>query len=99
MVECHLKPELGATRLRAFGVRDVDRFYSRLAKAGAKGGRPLSPASVRRIHAILHAAVEHAVRQELLEQPGAVLRYYASRGETPLVWDGSGAARLGLHRS
>ena len=28
--------------------------------------------------------------------PGMALAYYASRGETPLVWGGSGAASLGL---
>ncbi|MGD0254460.1 MAG: MobF family relaxase [Acidimicrobiales bacterium] len=28
--------------------------------------------------------------------PGAALEYYASRGETPLVWGGSGATSLGL---
>ena len=28
--------------------------------------------------------------------PGQALAYYASRGETPLVWGGDGAARLGL---
>ncbi len=28
--------------------------------------------------------------------PGAALEYYASRGETPLLWGGSGAASLGL---
>ena len=28
--------------------------------------------------------------------PGAALEYYASRGETPLVWGGSGAEPLGL---
>jgi len=28
--------------------------------------------------------------------PGQALAYYASRGETPLVWGGAGAARLGL---
>ena len=29
--------------------------------------------------------------------PGQALAYYASRGETPLVWGGGGAARLGLN--
>ncbi|MGH8990781.1 MAG: relaxase domain-containing protein, partial [Acidimicrobiia bacterium] len=29
--------------------------------------------------------------------PGQALAYYASRGETPLVWGGCGAARLGLN--
>lgn len=30
------------------------------------------------------------------DHPGQALAYYASRSETPLVWGGSGAARLGL---
>src|SRR3954470_5083473 len=30
------------------------------------------------------------------DHPGQALAYYASRGETPLVWGGSGAAALGL---
>jgi conjugative relaxase-like TrwC/TraI family protein len=30
------------------------------------------------------------------DYPGRALRYYGSRGETPLVWGGSGAPRLGL---
>ncbi|MGH9156980.1 MAG: relaxase domain-containing protein [Acidimicrobiales bacterium] len=39
-------------------------------------------------------------RQTVLERsddhPGAALDYYASRGETPLVWGGRGAEALGL---
>jgi conjugative relaxase-like TrwC/TraI family protein len=31
------------------------------------------------------------------DHPGAALGYYASRGETPLVWGGSGAGCLGLN--
>jgi conjugative relaxase-like TrwC/TraI family protein len=30
------------------------------------------------------------------DHPGAAVDYYASRGETPLVWGGSGAPDLGL---
>ena len=30
------------------------------------------------------------------DHSGQALEYYASRGETPLVWGGSGAAPLGL---
>ncbi|MGH9266980.1 MAG: MobF family relaxase, partial [Acidimicrobiales bacterium] len=30
------------------------------------------------------------------DHPGAALDYYASRGETPLAWGGSGATALGL---
>ena len=42
----------------------------------------------------------HHHRVTVLERgddfPGQALAYYASRGETPLVWGGDGAARLGL---
>src|ERR1035441_3637669 len=30
------------------------------------------------------------------DHPGQALSYYGSRGETPLVWGGRGAVRLGL---
>src|SRR5436305_6370708 len=30
------------------------------------------------------------------DHPGQALAYYASRGETPLQWGGTGAERLGL---
>ena len=30
------------------------------------------------------------------DHPGQALAYYASRGETPLLWGGRGAGRLGL---
>jgi hypothetical protein len=30
------------------------------------------------------------------DHPGQALAYYASRGETPLAWGGSGARALGL---
>ena len=30
------------------------------------------------------------------DHPGRAMEYYASRGETPLVWGGSGASSLGL---
>jgi hypothetical protein len=39
-------------------------------------------------------------RETIIERgddfPGVTLDYYASRGETPLAWGGSGAASLGL---
>ena len=30
------------------------------------------------------------------DHPGQALAYYASRGETPLLWGGAGARQLGL---
>ena len=39
---------------------------------------------------------EHTVLDRGDDHPGQALAYYASRGETPLVWGGRGAGRLGL---
>lgn len=36
------------------------------------------------------------VLERIDDHPGLALEYYASRGETPLVWGGSGAEALGL---
>jgi hypothetical protein len=33
------------------------------------------------------------------DYPGMALEYYASRGETPLLWGGSGATSLGVSRA
>lgn len=38
----------------------------------------------------------HTVIDRGDDHPGAALGYYASRGETPMVWGGGGAVRLGL---
>jgi conjugative relaxase-like TrwC/TraI family protein len=39
---------------------------------------------------------DKVVAQRADDFPGQTLAYYGSRGETPMVWDGAGAARLGL---
>ncbi|MGA3221362.1 MAG: relaxase domain-containing protein [Acidimicrobiales bacterium] len=39
---------------------------------------------------------EHAVLGRAQGPVEGALGYYASRGETPMAWGGSGAARLGL---
>jgi hypothetical protein len=38
----------------------------------------------------------HTVLERGDDYPGMALAYYASRGETPLRWGGTGAAPLGL---
>ena len=39
----------------------------------------------------------HTVLERGDDYPGMALAYYASRGETPLRWGGTGATALGLH--
>ena len=62
MISRNVKPELGDIRLDRLTVRHLDTFY------GSLRGRGLSASSVRRHHALLHAALEQAVRWELLSR-------------------------------
>lgn len=60
MVERNIKPALGQLRLDRLTARQLDAFYKQLRDRG------LSASSVRRHHSVLHAALEQAVRWELL---------------------------------
>ena len=55
-VERDIKPAIGAVPLDRLRGRELDQFYRELLRRG------LSPASVRRHHSILHAALDRAVK-------------------------------------
>jgi integrase len=48
--------------LRRLDTATLDRFYSELRGRGGVGGRPMAPATVRQIHAILRRALDQAAR-------------------------------------
>ncbi|MCJ7437514.1 MAG: site-specific integrase, partial [Acidimicrobiia bacterium] len=62
VLDRHLIPRLGDVPVRHLGVHDVDVLYSQLRKGGGEGGGPLTPATVRRIHAVLRRALQQALR-------------------------------------
>ena len=64
-VRSHIAPALGRVKLEALRKAHVDRLYADLLRAKPQGGG-LSPSSVRRVHAVLHAALEEAVRGDLI---------------------------------
>ncbi|HEX8771800.1 MAG TPA: tyrosine-type recombinase/integrase [Acidimicrobiales bacterium] len=53
---------LGRVRLDKITAASLDAFYGQLRAAGGAGGRPLSGATVRRIHVVVRAALEQGVR-------------------------------------
>jgi len=55
-----VKPALGSVKLAKLSPRMIDAFYGRLTARG------LSPATVRRQHALIHAALERAVKWGLI---------------------------------
>ena len=60
----HILPTLGSHRLRKLTGQDLNRLYASLLRDGRRDGKPggLSPRSVRYIHAIVHSALDDAVR-------------------------------------
>ncbi len=61
----HIIPAIGKIKLEALRKAHVDRLYADLLR-GSEGKRPLAPSTVRRVHAVLHAALEEAVRGDLI---------------------------------
>jgi hypothetical protein len=55
-------PTLGHLPLRRLDTATLDRFSSELRGRGGVGGRPMAPATVRQVHAILRRALDQAAR-------------------------------------
>ncbi|MGI8683846.1 MAG: tyrosine-type recombinase/integrase [Acidimicrobiales bacterium] len=68
MLDRNLLPFLGTVPLSKLGAADLDRFYRRLREEGGRAGRPLSPATIRRTHGIIHRALNQGVRWGWLNQ-------------------------------
>lgn len=65
IVRTYLGPLL-PVRIDQLRPADLDGFYAALRDRGGRGGRPLSVASVRRIHNVVRSALQQAVRWEWL---------------------------------
>jgi len=70
MVDKIIVPALGTIKLRQLGAEDLDRLYGKLTAKGNK------PSSVRRVHAVIRAALTQAVKWRELS-------YNAALGATP----------------
>lgn len=65
-------PRIGAIRLHDLRPSDLHSLWVEIAKSGGDGGTPLSERSVYYAHAVLRAALQKAVRLELLTHNPAV---------------------------
>lgn len=59
-IKNHLKPALGAIRLEALNVHNIQSMYNALCEP-QNGGAGLSPKTVHKIHGVLHKALKQAV--------------------------------------
>jgi integrase len=61
-------PFLGAVRLQALKPPQIEAWHRQLRTAGSASGRPLAAQTVKHAHRLLHNALEHAVRIEILSR-------------------------------
>ena len=64
--ERSLKPYLGSKQISKITSADVQTLYRKLQQEGGVDGGALSPATVRRIHGVLHQALNVAVDRHLI---------------------------------
>ena len=64
--ERNIKPYLGSKQISKVTAADVQTLYRKLQWEGGVDGGALSPASVRRIHGVLHQALNVAVDRHLI---------------------------------
>ncbi len=62
IVKTYILPTLGKVPLARLQTAQLDRFYAKLREGGGQDGRPLSPATVRQVHAITRRALQQGVR-------------------------------------
>jgi integrase len=72
-------PTLGSVPLQELTPSHLDRLYTRLLDHGGRDGGPLAPNTVRRVHTLVHKALDDAVRK------GDVTRNVASYADQPPV--------------
>jgi integrase len=64
LTRLYLVPNLGGIRLLELRAHHLDRMYSAIALG--RRGRPLSPSTIRRVHAVLRSALNTAVKRRLI---------------------------------
>jgi integrase len=74
-VRTHVAPTLGRIKLKGLRKAHIDRLYREMLDSG------LSPSTVRRVHAVLHRALEEAVKGDLIPRNPAA---YANKPKVKL---------------
>ena len=65
-IRLKIKPKLGRMKVSRIRAMHLDAFYAELRRRGGEDGGPLAPASVRKVHVILHASLAQAIKWGLI---------------------------------
>ena len=83
----HLIPYLGAVPLAALSPRQVESMLAGVRRHSAVWGRPVTDATVQRIHATLRTALNAAMREQLIDtNPAKAVRLPRLRRPLAVVW-------------
>ncbi|MEW1838401.1 tyrosine-type recombinase/integrase [Nonomuraea angiospora] len=86
-VRLFLIPYLGLIPLRGLSRRHVVRMFSSVAQRHTRYGKPISAATLERIRATLRAALNEAVREDVIQDnPARGLRLPSPRHVHPMMW-------------
>lgn len=80
IVKTYIIPTMGKVPLAKLKTAQLDRFYAQLREKGGQDGKPLSPATVRQVHAILRRALQQGIRW------GWITTNPAAQASPPRVW-------------
>lgn len=62
LLDRHILPRFGGTKVRSIRAVDLDTFYAKLGRSGGHNGSPLSAQSVRHVHALIRRLLNQAVK-------------------------------------
>jgi integrase len=84
-IELYLRPHLGGVSLLELRAHHLDRMYAAITVG--RRGRPLSPSTVRRIHAVLRSALGTAVKRRLIPyNPAEHIELAPENPKRPQPW-------------
>ena len=84
-IRLYLAPEIGGVRLNALSAQHIDDMYTRIAAQPRR--RPMSPATVRRVHSTLRTALNAALRRRLIPyNPAGQVELPAEHRSPVVVW-------------
>jgi integrase len=85
MTTNYLIPNIGHLRLLELRAHHLDRMYVNVANG--RRGRPLSPSTIRRIHAVLRSALNTAVKRRLIPySPAEHIELAPENPKRPRPW-------------
>jgi integrase len=84
-IRLYLKPHIGHIQLRELRAHHIDRMYSAIALG--QRNKPLTPSSIRRVHACLRSALNTAARRRLIvHNPTLYVELPPENPKRPTPW-------------